>query len=121
MIGRRLKELRTKKDLTQKELAKKIGISSSTIAMIESGERNGNKETLDKIAGFFNVTLDYLYGKNDNLEPLIIEKDSIIDSFIDELIDADIVTDPNNIDEETVNMILNAVKAQIALKIKKKK
>ena len=60
-----LKELRTSKNVTQAELAKAIGVSASTIGMYESGEREPNFETEEKIADYFNVSLDVLRGKED--------------------------------------------------------
>lgn len=57
-----LKELRTSRNVTQAELAKAIGVSASTIGMYESGEREPNFETEEKLADYFNVTLDALRG-----------------------------------------------------------
>ncbi|EQC1537798.1 helix-turn-helix domain-containing protein [Clostridium botulinum] len=116
-LGERLKELRNEAKLSQKDLAKKLGLSSSTVGMIESGKRKGNKETIQKIANFFEVSIDYLYG-NDIEE--ITKTESLIDNFLDRLIEEDIIQDANNIDSATENMILNAIKAEIALKLKKK-
>lgn len=120
MLSDKIKELRKNKGLSQQGLAKKLDISPSTIAMIESGKREGNKETLSKIASYFGVTLDYLYGMEE--KKVIIQKDksSIIENFIDDLIDEGIITDPDKLDEQTSKMILNAVKAQIALRMQKK-
>ncbi|HCL4578705.1 helix-turn-helix transcriptional regulator [Clostridium botulinum] len=116
-LGKRLKELRNEAKLSQKDLAKKLELSSSTVGMIESGKREGNKETIQKIANFFGVSIDYLYG-NDNKETA--QAESLIDNFLDRLIQEGIIQDPNNIDSTTEDMILNAIKAEIALKLKKK-
>ena len=51
-----IKELREEKGISQVELSKKIGVSSSTIAMIESGAREGSLKNLKKIADYFGVT-----------------------------------------------------------------
>lgn len=115
-----LKELRLNAKLTQKELAKKIGVAHNTIAMIETGKREGDRETSRKIADFFGVSLDYLEGR-DNDTNVSKNTSSLVDDFLNELINNGIIKDPNNIDDETAEMILNAVKVQIALKIKKNK
>lgn len=61
MFKEQLKLLRNQKHLSQAQLAKEIGVSSSTIAMWESGEREPkNYETLEIIAGFFNVNMELL-------------------------------------------------------------
>lgn len=60
-----LKSLRTAKGLTQEELAKILKISRSTVGMYENGSREPDYETLELIADFFNVDIDYLIGRTD--------------------------------------------------------
>jgi transcriptional regulator with XRE-family HTH domain len=48
------------------EFSKFIGISKSSVNMYERGEREPNLETLEKIADFFAVDMDYLHGKTDS-------------------------------------------------------
>ncbi len=57
------KRLRNSCDLTQAEIAEKLGISRSTIGMYETGAREPDFDTLEKIADFFNVDIDYLLGR----------------------------------------------------------
>ena len=57
------KRLRISSKLTQAEMAEKLGISRSTIGMYETGAREPDFETLEKIADFFNVDTDYLLGR----------------------------------------------------------
>lgn len=61
----RLTALREERKLTQKELAEKLGLSSSAISMYEIGKREPDFETLELIADYFNVSMDYLIGKED--------------------------------------------------------
>lgn len=61
----RLKQLRREQELTQQELAKKLGVSFSSISMYERGEREPSFEMLEMIADFFNVDMNYLLGKTD--------------------------------------------------------
>jgi len=60
-----LKELRTKKGLSQAELAEKLGFSTGLIGMYESGKRKPSDEALEALADFFNISIDYLMGKDD--------------------------------------------------------
>lgn len=60
MFGNRLRELRENKGMTQANLAKALSISRSAIGMYEQGKREPDFETLEKIADYFNVTMDYL-------------------------------------------------------------
>lgn len=61
------KRLRTSAGLTQAEMGKKLGISRSTIGMYETGAREPDFETLENIADFFNVDIDYLLGRTDKI------------------------------------------------------
>lgn len=58
-----LKSLRKANGLTQDELAKILKISRSTVGMYENGSREPDYETLESIADFFNVDIDYLLGR----------------------------------------------------------
>jgi transcriptional regulator with XRE-family HTH domain len=61
----RFKELRLKEGLTQEELAKRLKISRSSVGMYETGEREPDFETLEVIADFYNIDMNYLLGKTD--------------------------------------------------------
>ena len=60
----RLKELRTRKNMTQGELSKALNISQSAIAMYESGRREPKLEILEVFADYFNVDMNYITGKS---------------------------------------------------------
>ena len=57
------RQLRLSSNLTQNEMAEKIVISRSTIGMYETGAREPDFETLEKIADYFNVDTDFLLGR----------------------------------------------------------
>ena len=59
-LGSRIRSLRMKSGLTQIQLADRIYISESYIALIEADKRNPSMEIVGKIADFFCVTSDYL-------------------------------------------------------------
>ena len=58
-----LKSLRTSQGITQDELAKTLKISRSTVGMYERGDREPDYEMLEIIADYFNVSFDYLLGR----------------------------------------------------------
>jgi repressor LexA len=64
MFGYKLKELRKREKISQKELATQIGVAQSTVGMWENGKNKPEYDTLLKIAEFFEVSVDYLSGKN---------------------------------------------------------
>lgn len=62
MFASNLKILREHRELSQYQLSRCLGVSQSTIGMWESGKREPNYATTQKIAGFFNVSIDMLIG-----------------------------------------------------------
>ncbi len=60
----RLKELRERKDLTQKDLANLLKITRQAVSNYEQGTRFPKDEKLlNTIADIFDVSLDYLFGR----------------------------------------------------------
>lgn len=69
MFGDRIKEERTLKQMTQKELSKFLGVSPSTVGMYEQNRRQPDSETIIKLSEIFNVSTDYLLGRTDIKNP----------------------------------------------------
>lgn len=65
-MGEVIRRLRKEKGLTQKELSKLVGISSTVLCQYETGARKPKIDKLDKIAEVFNVSADYLRGNDVN-------------------------------------------------------
>ena len=75
MIGKRIKYLREMKGLTQKELAKIIGISTSELGMIEQGRREPGREKLERLADVLDTTTDYLLGRTEFVDNIVTKAD----------------------------------------------
>ena len=69
-VGKRLKQLREELNMTQKELADKLGISRAAVGLYEQGKRNVDNDTLLKLSEIFNVSADYLLGNTDIKTPV---------------------------------------------------
>lgn len=69
MFGERIRLLRTKKELTQDELGKILGVGKATISQYESETRTPDARMLLRMADFFNTTIDYLLGRTDDPTP----------------------------------------------------
>lgn len=61
-LGSRLQEQRQLLKLSQKEVAKAIGVSPSVVSNYESGERTPSVEILMALAGLYRCSTDYLLG-----------------------------------------------------------
>lgn len=70
-LGEKVKELREKKGMNQKELSKAADITQATISRIEKGKVNQLKsEALKRLANALGSTIDYLVDdKKDKLTP----------------------------------------------------
>ncbi len=79
IFGTRLKQLRTEKGYTQKELALLLGVSPSTVGMYEQGRREPENAVLAEMCRLLDTTADYLIGfPQDNEEQ---EVSDVIDDF----------------------------------------
>lgn len=67
MLPEILKELRGK--LTQEEVAKQIGLSRARYSHYENGRSEPDNEMLQKLANYFNVSVDYLLGRTTIKDP----------------------------------------------------
>lgn len=64
-FGEQLKQLRKSKNMTQKELGSKIGLSKAVVSKYENGMGYPSFDVLIRIAQYFAVTTDYLLGITD--------------------------------------------------------
>lgn len=128
------RRLRTSAGLTQVEMAENLKISRSTIGMYETGAREPDFETLEKIADYFNVDTDYLLGRTERttLLPETIgqyskmnkkdERDiaKILDQTREQLLSQEgLMFDGDPASPEAVESILSAM--QIGMELAKKK
>lgn len=77
MFAKRLRELRLELGLTQKELGIKLGFKDNAITNYEKDNREPDRVTLCKLADIFNVTTDYLLGRTDNRQAIILQGNSL--------------------------------------------
>ena len=61
LIGRKIRNLRKSKVLTQEELAEKLSVSSQAVSKWETGASSPDISLLPLIARFFNISIDELF------------------------------------------------------------
>jgi putative transcriptional regulator len=57
----RIKELRARHDLTQEDLARKVGVRRETILYLEKGKYNPSLELAHEVARVLKTTIDDLF------------------------------------------------------------
>ncbi len=70
LIGRRVKESRLQKGISQADLAEQIDMSVSYISRIETAEKQASLEALVRIANALGITVDHLLNGNQENDPV---------------------------------------------------
>lgn len=76
-----LKYLRKREDISQAELAFRLGVTPSTIGNYESGTRHPTYEIEEAIADYFNVSIDFLRGNDTESHPTSNDEYNLIVAF----------------------------------------
>lgn len=63
IIGQRIRNYRTEKNLSQEKLAELCGCHPTYIGQVERGEKNATLESIEKIASALNISLSTLFEK----------------------------------------------------------
>ena len=68
MKFRRIQDLRTDADMSQKQLSEILHISQRSYSHYETGSRNIPVEMLIRLANYYDISVDYLVGRTDKKE-----------------------------------------------------
>ena len=68
MRFKNLKEIREDRDIKQKDVAKYLNVSQNTYSQYETGIISLTAEVLIKLADYYNVSVDYLLDRTNNLD-----------------------------------------------------
>ena len=90
LVGRKIRQLRRQRKLTQVELAEKIGIHQSDLSRMEQGEYKVGLDTLLKILGTFNLGIGEFFEERTKETSILNKYESLsssaqkeVDSFIE--------------------------------------
>ena len=67
ILGYRLRELRKENKMSQSDLGRLLGVSKVSVSGYENGNRVPSLEILNKIIDFFDVSADFLLGRELNV------------------------------------------------------
>ncbi|MBQ2676879.1 MAG: helix-turn-helix transcriptional regulator [Clostridia bacterium] len=106
MFSEKLRSIRQKNNMTQKEFARYLGISPSTISMYERGERMPTSTILRKISASSEISMDYFV----NQEPVSSDVMAIIQSTCDIIRDKDNLTyKAKPVDAEKIKKLTDSI------------
>ena len=90
IVAERLRTLRNRLSISQVKMAPIVGLKQSTINRYENDQSDPSLETLLRYAEYFDVSLDYIFGRTDNpqgtqyeYKPKIEESDPEMKRFIE--------------------------------------
>ncbi len=135
ILSERLRYLRKKHKLTQKQVAEYLGITESGYGYYEQGRNQPSLETLSKLAAKFNVSVSYLTGETDdpnpvknNLPELTPKDERDIAKQLEKILesmdsDTALAFDGEPLDDETKELVKVAIESNLRLakQIAKKK
>lgn len=75
-VGERIRQIRKKKELTQKDFAGEIGFSKNQISKVENGKIIPSNKLLRRISDAFNVSMEWLMTGKGNIESVPQKVDS---------------------------------------------
>lgn len=110
IIGQKINQLRTSKNINQQKLADYLGVSRPTITQIEKGERNLTPEEILKLSDYFNISLNELINPKSKGE--IIFQDEVSESHDEELLRISIPQKNLKKFKEVLLYILNKIGAK---------
>ena len=88
-FGEKLRTLRKEKNLTQQQLAARIGVKKSVISFYEMGDRMPSPEVIKKLASALHVSTDFLLGveKGESIDVSGLEESDkvLVRSLVDTL------------------------------------
>jgi len=95
IVGKRLKSLRETLNISQSKLSKLAGTTQSTINRYEQGETSPSVKTFLWYADYFDVSLDYVFGRTDkpqgtlyNFEPEAVKAKMVKEEDWQEFVEA---------------------------------
>lgn len=117
-FAQRLKQLRAEASLTQTELGKLLGISSSAVGMYEQGRRKPDGEMLGTISRYFHVSVDYLLGNDSPQEDDPAEVTELIEKMAQTLLDREgLMFQGKVMDEKDIRTIADAMKLGVMIQL----
>lgn len=78
MIGQKLKEIRTEKKIKQSDVAAFLGCARTTYTQYETGVSEPDINTINKLADFFGVSVEFLLGRTEISTKTPVTKDDLM-------------------------------------------
>lgn len=108
VLHQKIVQLRKSKKITQEELSRKIGVTRSALSQYELGLRQPDYDIVKRMADYFNVSTDYLLGR-ETKKPIRSDLELSDDELIQKY---NVVLDGKPIPEDILREILSYVRVR---------
>jgi len=95
-VGERLKGLRKGTRFSQKDFSAKLGVTQSAINRYENNQAEASYKTLLIYADYFDVSMDYIYGRTDQPQGKLYDFKPKIEDNDDMRLFIEMCFDPNS-------------------------
>lgn len=116
-IGRIISKLRTEQQLNQRDFASLLGVSNGAVGMWETGKRQPDLDTINKIADFFGESTDYLLGRTEQRQSSVStsSQDTIVLQRLKELLEEEPGVDfYSNVSHIPVNILYQYANGELS-------
>lgn len=112
IFAEKLKSLRKEYKISQRDLAKELGVGAGVISDVERGQRNPSERLAFKLADRFNTEPSYWLDKDIEIEKMIKESPfKQLTDGLEQLIDEGIIKTVDDFnDDEIIEIIMDLVK-----------
>ena len=90
VLAERLRALRESVKLSQEKMGRLVGMKQSSVNRYESGQSDPSPETLLRYADYFDVSMDYIFGRTDKpqgtlyeYKPKFEQNDPVMQKFVE--------------------------------------
>lgn len=111
----RIQILRKENNLTQQDLAEKLGVSNKSISKYERGEREPDFNTLKKLSNIFNVSIDYILGVTDSPRDSGKNADEVSDAIYSVLLEKGVIAPGEQLSKEKIEYVKKLLNKAIEL------
>lgn len=123
-LSARLKELRKEKGLTLEQMAIDLDTTKVTLSRYENGIREPKNDTLNLLANYFGVSIDYLFGRTDERYSISIQGQTDVKKALDDVLssfedDESLLFDGKPMDKNEFDSFLQSL--EVVLTVAKKK
>ena len=101
----RIRELRKQHGITAKKLGEFLNVAESTISLYENGKRSPDYATLNRLADFFGVSVDYILGREEKKTEQPTEYDGLSEK------QKTLIDFAKSVPEDKADMILKVIRS----------